>query len=61
MKTVRVAADRWNVETSDGTLITPLGGTRSTTSYTCRGYQARMWDKVHALVQAGQVPESRFV
>ena len=26
MKRVRVAADRWNFETSDGAFITPLGG-----------------------------------
>ncbi len=26
MKTVRVAADRWNFETADGAFVTPLGG-----------------------------------
>jgi hypothetical protein len=26
MKVVRISRDRWNCETADGALITPLGG-----------------------------------
>ena len=29
--------------------------------YTCRSYQDRMWDEVHATLMAGQVPDIRFV
>jgi hypothetical protein len=29
--------------------------------YTCRSYQDSMWDNVHAAVQAGQVPDFRFI
>ena len=29
--------------------------------YTCRKYQDRMWDEVHAVVQAGQVPDFKFI
>jgi hypothetical protein len=29
--------------------------------YTCRSYQDRMWDEVHACVQSGQIPDFRFL
>jgi hypothetical protein len=29
--------------------------------YTCRAYQDRMWDEVHAAVRSGAVPDFRFV
>ena len=29
--------------------------------YTCRAYQDRMWDAVHACIQNGDVPDFRFV
>jgi hypothetical protein len=29
--------------------------------YTCRAYQDRMWDEVHQTIQAGQVPDFRFI
>ncbi len=29
--------------------------------YTCRTYQDRMWDEVHAAILAGQVPDFRFI
>ncbi len=29
--------------------------------YTCRGYQDRMWDEVHAAIQVGNVPDFRFI
>ncbi len=29
--------------------------------YTCRSYQDRLWDEVHAAIQAGETPDFRFV
>jgi hypothetical protein len=29
--------------------------------YTCRSYQDRMWDEVHALIGAGGIPDVRFI